>query len=175
MDILSAGTSLAGELLQRTSSTVRVQQVVQLSLTPAFFLAAIGAFLNVMNQRLTWIVDRVHVLERAAEADVPNREIEDLPVLRQRRWHAHLAINLSTAAGLLICVVVALTFVSAFVRPPLGTVVALCWIFAMAFVFGALLSFLLETRLATKSTVDTRRLSRKLATRDKDLPADDQG
>ena len=129
-----------GELVQRTSSTVRVLQMVQLSLTPAFFLAAIGAFLNVMNQRLTWIVDRVHLLERAEESNVANREIEELPVLRQRRWHAHLAINLSTAAGLLICVVVALTFISAFVRPPLGTIVALCWITAMVLVFSALLA-----------------------------------
>jgi hypothetical protein len=173
MDILSAGTSFAGELLERTSSTARVQEMVQLSLTPAFLLAAIGAFLNVMNQRLTWIVDRVHVLERAAESNVPNREIEALPVLRERRRFAHLAINLGTAAGLLICLVVAVTFVSAFVRPPLGTVVALCWITAMALVFGALLFFLLETRLATKSTEDTRRLSRKLATRDKDAAADE--
>ena len=175
MDILSASTSFAGELVQRTSSTVRVLQMVQLSLTPAFFLAAIGAFLNVMNQRLTWIVDRVHLLERAEESNVANREIEELPVLRQRRWHAHLAINLSTAAGLLICVVVALTFISAFVRPPLGTIVALCWITAMVLVFSALLSFLLEPRLATKSTVDTRRLSRKLATRERDAGPDDQG
>jgi len=173
MDILSASTSFAGELLQRTSSTARVQQMVQLSLTPAFLLAAIGAFLNVMNQRLTWIVDRVHVLERAVESNLPNREIEGLPVLRQRRRFAHLAINLGTAAGLVICVVVAVTFVSAFVRPPLGTVVALCWITAMGLVFGALLSFLLETRLATKSTEDTRRLSRKLATREKDAAADE--
>jgi hypothetical protein len=112
----------------------------------------------------------VHVLERAAESNVPNREIEGLPVLRQRRRYAHLAINLGTGAGLLICVVVALMFVSAFVRPPLGTAVALSWIVAMGLVFGALLFFLLETRIATKSTEDTRRLSRKLATREK--PAD---
>jgi hypothetical protein len=49
----------------------------------------------------------------------------------------------------------------------------------MALVFGALLSFLLETRLATKSTEDTRRLSRKLATREKHAdggePPADQG
>lgn len=167
MDYLMAGTSLAGELIQRTSSTARVQEMVQLSLTPAFLLAAIGAFLNVMNQRLTWIVDRVHALERLDESDMASRELESLPVLRRRRTFAHTAINLGTAAGLLICVVVALTFVSAFVRPPLGSVVALCWIAAMALVFGALLSFLLETRLATKSTVDTRRIGRKIAHRDK--------
>src|SRR5690606_21612236 len=169
MDILSASASFAGDLLARTASTARVQQMVQLSLTPAFLLAAIGAFLNVMNQRLTWIVDRVHGLERMEESAIRDREIEELPALRQRRRFAHLAINLSAAAGLLICVAVALTFVSAFVRPALGTWVALCWISAMALVFGALLSFLRETHLATRSTRDTRRLSRKLEQR---MPAD---
>jgi len=167
IDFLTSSPSLAGELLQRTSSTARVQEMVQLSLTPAFLLAAIGALLNVMNQRLTWIVDRVHSLERLEETDLASRELEGLPVLRRRRTFAHLAINLGTAAGLLICAVVALTFVSAFVRPPLGSVVALCWITAMALVFGALLSFLLETRLATKSTIDTRRISRKIAEKEK--------
>ena len=173
MDILTASTSFAGELIQRTSSTARVQQMVQLSLTPAFLLAAIGAFLNVMNQRLTWIADRVHALERMAESDIPSREIEDLPVLRRRRRYAHRAINFSTGAGLLICVVVGVTFVSAFVRPALGSVVALSWIAAMSLVFAALLSFLLETRLATKSTSDTRRISQKLASREKEAEAGD--
>jgi hypothetical protein len=159
---LFTGSSFAGELLQRTASTARVQQMVQLSLAPAFLLAAIGAFLNVMNQRLTWVTDRVHLLEKLEESNVESRDIEELPLLRRRRKYAHLAINLSAAAGLMICVVVALTFISAFVRPPLGTFVALGWIAAMAFVFGALLVFLLETRLATRSMSDTRRISRQL-------------
>ena len=157
---------LAGELLQRTASTARVQQMVQLSLAPAFLLAAIGAFLNVMNQRLTWITDRVHLLEKLEESNVRDRDVEELPLLRQRRKFAHLAINLSAAAGLMICVVVALTFISAFVRPPLGTFVALGWIAAMALVFAALLVFLLETRLATRSIGDTRRISRELEQRE---------
>ena len=106
MDILSVGSSLAGDFLERTSSTARVQQVVQLSLAPAFLLAAVGAFLNVINQRITWIIDRVHALEKLDEADIQDGEIEELPVLRQRRRYAHLSINMSTAAGLLICVVV---------------------------------------------------------------------
>lgn len=162
------GSSLAGELLQRTASTARVQEMVQLSLAPAFLLAAIGAFLNVMNQRLTWITDRVHLLEKLEESHVRDRDVEELPLLRQRRNYAHLAINLSAAAGLMICVVVALTFISAFVRPPLGTFVAGGWIVAMAFVFAALLVFLLETRLATRSISDTRRISRELEKRDEE-------
>jgi hypothetical protein len=166
MDILLLSASVAGDLLARTASTARVQQMVQLSLTPAFLLGAIGAFLNVMNQRLTWIVDRMHLLEKIDEAVNDHADGDELPVLRRRRRYAHLAVNLSTGAGLLICVVVGTTFVSAFVRPALGTLVALVWITVMALVFGALLSFLLETRLATKSFRDTRVLSRKLASRD---------
>lgn len=157
---------MAGDLLARTASTARVQQMVQLSLAPAFLLAAIGAFLNVMNQRLTWIVDRVHLLEKLDEADIHDREVEELPVLLRRRRYAHLAVNSGTGAGLLICVVVSTTFVSAFVRPPLGSLVALLWIASMALVFTALLCFLFETHLATKSSRDTRLLSRKLADRD---------
>jgi len=165
MDILLSGTSMAGDLLARTASTARVQQMVQLSLTPAFLLAAVGAFLNVMNQRLTWIVDRVHLLEKL-EDKIHDSEVEELPVLRRRRRFAHLAVNLSTGAGLLICVVVSTTFISAFVMPPLGTLVALLWIAVMALVFGAQLSFLFETQLATKSSRYTRLLSRKLIARE---------
>lgn len=165
MDIV-LGSSFAGDLLERTSSTARVQQMVQLSLAPAFLLAAVGAFLNVMNQRLTWIVDRVHLLEKLDESDVHDPESEELPVLRKRRRYAHLSVNLSASAGLLICAVVGLTFLSAFVRPPLGSVVALIWIAVMSLVFAALLFFLLEIQLATKSSRDTRRLSREIRRRD---------
>src|SRR5690606_28443939 len=119
MDILLRGASVAGDRLARTASTARVQQMVQLSLTPAFLLGAVGAFLNVMNQRLTWIVDRVDMVEKMNEADIDHGELDELPVLRRRRRYAHLAVNLSTGAGLLICIVVGTTFVSAFVRPAL--------------------------------------------------------
>jgi hypothetical protein len=162
MDMLHAASSFAGDLLERTSSTARVQAMVQLSLTPAFLLAAIGAFVNVMNQRLTWLVERVYILENRQEKEIHDSEIEQLPVLRQRRKFAHVAINLCTAAALQICLVVALTFVSAFVKPPMGTYVAACWIVAMALVFAGLLSFLMETRVATRSIWATRKLSRRI-------------
>lgn len=165
MELLLSSSTLAGDILERTASTARVQQMVQLSLAPVFMLAAIGAFLNVMNLRLIWIVDRVHLLEKLQENEVSDRDIEELPALRRRRKYAHLAINMSTTAALVICAVVAVLFVSAFVRPALGTFVALGWILAMGLVFTALLTFLLETQLATKSTRATRRLSHELQSR----------
>lgn len=152
MEILNVATSMASQLLEGTSSTARVQQMVQRSLTPVFLLAAIGAFLNVINQRLTWIVDRVHALETGSDAPLQTVRSQALPRLRQRRKFAHMAINLSTGAGLFICMVVGLTFVSAFVRPAIGSAVALCWIAAMLAVFGALVSFLMETQLAMRSS-----------------------
>ena len=45
----------AFDLIERTSSTLRVQQVVQLSLAPAFLLAGIGAGMNVMTLSLIHI------------------------------------------------------------------------------------------------------------------------
>lgn len=162
MDLLITASGVAGDFLERTSSTQRVQQMVQLSLAPAFLLGALGAFLSVMNQRIMWVIDRIHLLEKLDEAAVDSREIEELPALRKRQRYAHLSINLSAAAGLLICIVVSTTFLSAFVRPPLGSMVALIWILVMSLFFCSLLLFLLEVQIATKSSRDTRKLSRKL-------------
>jgi hypothetical protein len=162
MDLLEA--SVTADLLSRTASTSRVQTIVQLSLAPVFLLAAIGAFLNVMNTRLIWIADRVQRLDHQQEAEnrsrAIERELQELPALQRRLKHAQVAINLSTLSALLISAIVALLFISAFVRPPLGTYVAVLWIAAMALIFVALLYFLLETRLATTTARQRRRLSR---------------
>ena len=42
---------------------LRVQQVVQLSLAPAFLLAGIGAVMNVMTNRLIWVANKIEELE----------------------------------------------------------------------------------------------------------------
>ncbi len=159
--------SLAVDLIERTSSTARVQQIVQLSLAPVFLLAAIGAMLNVMNARLTWLIDRIEFVERRAEKGLAGREGEELPALRQRQHYAQLAVTLGTAAALTICTIVALLFVSAFIRPQIGTVVAIAWIATMALLFAALSLFLLETRQATASARERRKRSREIIERKK--------
>jgi len=163
---LLADSGFATDLISRTSSTAKVQAIVQLSLAPVFLLASIAALLNVMNTRLIWIVDRVTRLEQLEEAGAKSRELEELPALRRRQRYAHMAINLSTGAALLICSIVALLFISAFVKPALGTLVAFTWIIAMGLVFSALLLFLMETRLATTRASDLRALSREIVEKD---------
>ncbi len=160
--------AIAGGLIERTSSTRRVQEIVQLSLAPVFMLAAIGAILNVMNARLFWLVEKIERIERALETGGGQRRAEELPALQRRRTYAQWAINLSTGAALIICLVVAMLFISAFIPPRIGTLVAVAWIATVTLLFAALLVFLLETRLATNSAHDRRELSRKLVEQDGD-------
>lgn len=157
--------SIAGDLLERTSSTLRVQNIVQLSLAPVFLLAAIGAVLNVMNTRLGWLIDRIDQIERRLIKGTAGREGEELPALRQRQSYAQWAVNLTTSGALTICLVIAALFVSAFIRPQIGSVVALAWIATMAQVFAALTLFLMETRLATATARERRMRSREIIER----------
>lgn len=160
--------SITGELIERTSSTVRVQEMVQLSLAPVFLLAAIGAVLNVMNARLTWLFDRIEMIERNREAGEARREAEELPALLQRQSYAQKAVNLSTLAALTICVVVAVLFISAFIEPRIGTLVAVLWVATMVQMSAALLLFFRETNLARATAQERRKRSREILARQRE-------
>jgi len=157
--------SITGELIERTSSTMRVQEIVQLSLAPVFLLAGIGAMLNVMNARLTWLFDRIEIIERHEETGEGGREVEELPALIQRQSYAQKAVNLSTSAALTICVVVAVLFISAFIEPRIGTLVAILWVATMVQLSIALLLFFRETNLARATAAERRRRSREILAR----------
>lgn len=146
---LLASSNIATDLLERTASTLRVQEIVRLSLAPAFLLAAIGAVMNVMMARLIWVADRIERLENRMEKDQTAKERRELTRLRRRRRLAQRAVMLATAAALTICIVIALLFVSAFIKPQIGTVIALAWIVTMLFLVTALVLFAMETVVAT--------------------------
>ncbi len=154
LDILVDNPNLARELVERTSSTARVQQIVQLSLSPAFLLAAIGAIMNVMVSRLVWVAARIEKIELRIEDGKAGREQAELPTLRRRRVLAQRAVMLSTAAAATISVVIALLFISAFITPQIGTLTAFAWIATMMFLILGLAHFLLETRLAARMAQD---------------------
>ena len=159
LDILSA---LPGsEILERTSSTLRVQQVVQLSLAPAFLLAGIGAVMNVMTNRLIWVANKIErILDAGDDGDVAAMRAE-LPALELRRIYAQRAVMFSTASALAISVVIVLLFVSAFVRTPLGTLVAAMWVLCMGLLVAGLGSFLMETRTAARRNLKRMRERRR--------------
>ena len=148
--ILELLATVPGTIIERTSSTAQVQHVVQLSLAPAFLLAAIGAVMNVMTNRLIWVANRIERIRELADEDKADSLLDDLPALEKRRIYAQAAVMFSTAAALTISLVIVLLFVSAFVRPQLGTLVAIAWIVTMTLLSIGLSFFLLETRTAAK-------------------------
>ena len=138
------------ELLERTSSSIRVQNVVQLSMAPAFLLAGIGAVMNVMTNRLIWVANKIEKILKAGRDEEANELLVEIPALEKRRVHAQRAVMLSTASAFTISIVIMLLFVSAFVRAPLGSLVAFTWMLTMGLLMAGLASFLLETRVAAR-------------------------
>ena len=149
-DLLAVHPTLATELLERTSSTVKVQEIVRLSLAPAFLLAGIGAIMNVMMTRLIWVAERIERLEVRMEEEHTRREEKELEWLRHRRKLAQRAVMFSTSAALTISVVIVLLFVSAFITPQIGTITALAWILTMLLLSTGLMLFARETIVAAR-------------------------
>jgi hypothetical protein len=151
IDLLSATTPLlAFEILERTASTPRVQQVVQLSLAPAFLLGGIGAVMNVIMNRMVWIAGRIDKIEDLPHEARTLRHTLELGWLRVRRQRAQTAILFTTASAVMISAVIALLFIAAYIKAQIGTLIAAMWVLTMALLIIGLGYFLLETRLASR-------------------------
>ncbi len=148
--LANAGSSFAFDILERTADTPHVQQIVQLSLAPAFLLGGIGAIMNVMMSRLIWVAERIERINRRIEDGKAGSEVAELPWLAKRRRLSQYALVFSTAAAVIISVVIALLFISAYIEARIGTVIAFAWVSTMAMLIVGLAFFLMETRLAAR-------------------------
>jgi hypothetical protein len=131
-----------------------IAHVIQLSVAPVFLLTGIGAILGVMTSRLGRIIDRARALEARLEGATADRvqTIEaDLDTLTRRARLIGPAITLCTATALLVCLVIAILFLSAFLRFDASVAVALLFIAAMVAFFFGLLWFLREIFVATSN------------------------
>ncbi|MBA4044274.1 MAG: DUF2721 domain-containing protein [Erythrobacter sp.] len=152
LDLLAAAAEtrlpLAFEIFERTASTPRVQQVVQLSLAPAFLLSGIGAIMNVIMSRMIWIAKRIETIDDKLEEERSARQLREHGWLMRRRRLMQGAIMFSTAAAVMISLVIGMLFVSAYITAQIGTLIAFMWVTTMALLVTGLGFFLLETRLA---------------------------
>lgn len=138
--------------LQEVSDISAVAHVIQLSVAPVFLLSGIGAMLAVMTNRLSRVIDRARALESklggSPEAASPALHA-DLVTLSRRAKLINRAITLCTITALLVCSVIVVLFLSAFLHFDAAILVALLFILAMlAFVLG-LIWFLREIFVAT--------------------------
>ena len=133
-------------------SDVSVAHAIQLAVAPVFLLSGIGAILAVMTSRLGRIIDRARALEErldSASAELQTTLRVDLTTLSRRAKLIGFAITLCTTTALLVCTVIAVLFLSAFLRFDASITVALLFIAAMLAFFPGLLWFLREIYLAT--------------------------
>lgn len=136
-----------------------VAHIIQLAIAPVFTLAGIGALLNVMANRLARVVDRWRALEgglEEASEDLRRLAVMELGVLDRRMARIHLAISLSTLAALLICVVIILLFTGQLTPVPVAQAVSILFVASMVFLSVALVSFLMEVRIASRTLRVTR-------------------
>jgi len=130
---------------------VDIAHAIELAVAPVFLLSGIGVFLGVLTNRLARIVDRARRVGeslRGASNGSPEEAREQLHVAARRSRFINVSITLSTVAALLVALVIALLFASTFVPINLAGSVALLFVLAMIALVGALLSFLLEVRVA---------------------------
>src|SRR5215472_15049891 len=118
-------------------SDVSVAHAIELAVAPVFLLSGIGAILVVLTNRLGRIIDRARVLEERLEHVSPQLLATlqaDLGVLSQRAKLISRAITFCTVTALLVCIVIAILFLSGFARFDASLLVACylsrrCWHF----------------------------------------------
>jgi Protein of unknown function (DUF2721) len=137
--------------VQQDSSISAVAHVIQLAVAPVFLLSGIGAMLAVMTNRLARVIDRARLLESRLETN-PSEGTSlhaQLAPLARRAKLVSKAITLCTVTALLICAVIAMLFLGAFLRFDASVAVALLFIAAMLAFFIGLVFFLREIFVAT--------------------------
>jgi hypothetical protein len=135
--------------------TGAIAHAIQLAIAPVFLLTGIAGLLNVMATRLARVIDRARALERRwpeldASARAPVRA--EMATLEKRRRVCSWSINYSTAAALLICLVIVSLFIEEFFVANLKWAPGALFVAAMIALIGGLTCFLREVYLATHTT-----------------------
>ena len=144
-----------GSLTTYTVQSVDIAHVIQIALTPIFLISAIGVTLSVLTTRLARIVDRARAMEdilRRPDHEHDERDLHGvLGVMERRAGYINAAITLITLSALFIALVVVMLFVNAFLRWDLSVFIACMFILSMVSLCAALLAFLIEVRIATRT------------------------
>ena len=110
-----------------------VAHVIQLAVAPVFLLTAIGTLLSVMTNRLARVIDRARIQELKLESASPDAVANlhsHLATLSRRADLIGHAITLCTCTAVLVCTVIALLFVSDYLRYDMSIPVAALFVIA---------------------------------------------
>lgn len=130
-----------------------IAQTIQLAIAPVFLLAGIGALLNVLAGRLARVVDRARVLETlhaSSSGEEHQRYVVELRIVDKRMRLVNAAIALIVSSAIIVCVLVALLFITQLAGLPFRIAVAIAFVLGMAFLIAGLLLFLIEINVALR-------------------------
>jgi hypothetical protein len=145
-----------------------IGRIIQLAIAPVFLLTGVGTMLMVLTNRLARIIDRSRTLEDRLDIAHNDAFMDELDVLFRRSHLINVAITLSTACGLLVCLVIAMLFLGDTTDLPLGKFIAAFFVLGMASLIGSFVFLLREILVASKS-LRARRHARPA--RGTDLPS----
>ena len=132
-----------------------IYQIMQIAVTPVFLLAGIGSLIISMTSRLGRIKDRMRVLQRAyieingAEGNLVLEESRLRLILRSKFCYA--SICLSAVSGLFVCCIILTLFVEGLYQLSISSYIAMLFISCMIFLIFALIFFVIEVFIATRS------------------------
>ena len=149
-----------------------ITHAIQLAIAPVFLLAAVGAVINALMGRLARAVDRRRVVEdlvERAEGEKHEKLREELQVLSRRTVLTLWAIGLAVMCALLVCLLIFVAFLGAFLVVDLSRTVAILFIAAVASLTVCMLLFMREVMVAAMTVHQSvwlrpRRLVRRKAT-----------
>jgi hypothetical protein len=128
-----------------------IGHIIQLSIAPVFLLTGVATKLGVLTNRLGRIIDRTRVLEdRLRNHPDDTSYTEELEHLYKRSHLINYAITSSTACGLLICLVIAMLFLSDTTDLPLAHVIAAFFVLAMLALISSFVNLLREISIAAR-------------------------
>jgi hypothetical protein len=136
-----------------------ISHIIQLAIAPVFLLTGVGTKLTVLTNRLGRIIDRSRILE---DRMLPHGLVDpvdraEINVLYQRGHLINRAITLSTACGLLVCLVIATLFIGDALGLAFGKFIALLFVLAMVSLIGSFYYFMREIFIATATLTMRRR------------------
>lgn len=131
-----------------------IAHVIQLAIAPVFLLTAIGTVLAVLTGRLARAVDRRRTLIAAVlslEGEMADLVQQEIAFEVRRVKLIYVAISMAVMSALLVCALISIAFIDAFVAWHLGKLIAALFILAMVALIGSLSVFLREIFLAVNS------------------------
>jgi hypothetical protein len=138
----------------KEAAMVTVGHAIQLSVAPVFLLSGIGAMLAVLTNRLARVVDVARSVEARLALAAPAEAAllhDNVRMFSRRAKLINVAITFSTITAILICAVVAMLFIAAFLAFDASVPIAILFVAGMSTFILALLFFLREIFLATAS------------------------